>query len=301
MSTVASGRSTSCARVARRTPRRRCRRALAAPVPARPARGRPGRRGAARRRPGHPVDQEGVEAAGDRPGHLDGRPDHAGGRRHPRQGPQPRREGPPPGPGPARHPVTSPRSASTRTWSPSRSTRWPAPAVGIASVATAFPSGRADLAVRLADTRDRGRGRRHRDRHGDRPRRLPGRPLRQGLSTTSSRSSRPAAPRGSRSSWRPASWPPTTTSAAPRGWRCWPAATSSRRRTGKISPAATLPVTHVMLQAVRDWYEQTGERRAVKPAGGIRNTKDAIRYLVAVNEVAGPEWLDPFLFRFGAS
>ena len=56
-----------------------------------------------------------------------------------------------------------------------------------------------------------------------------------------------------------------------------------------------------MLQAVRDWYEQTGERRAVKPAGGIRNTKDAIRYLVAVKEVAGPEWLDPFLFRFGAS
>ena len=56
-----------------------------------------------------------------------------------------------------------------------------------------------------------------------------------------------------------------------------------------------------MLQAVRDWYELTGERRAVKPAGGIRNTKDAIRYLVAVNEVAGPEWLDPFLFRFGAS
>jgi deoxyribose-phosphate aldolase len=71
--------------------------------------------------------------------------------------------------------------------------------------------------------------------------------------------------------------------------------------TGKISPAATLPVTQVMLQAVRDWYEQTGERRAVKPAGGIRNTKDAIRYLVAVKEVAGAEWLDPFLFRFGAS
>ena len=71
--------------------------------------------------------------------------------------------------------------------------------------------------------------------------------------------------------------------------------------TGKISPAATLPVTHVMLQAVRDWFEQTGQRRAVKPAGGIRNTKDAIRYLVAVKEVAGPEWLDPFYFRFGAS
>ncbi|PXY17290.1 deoxyribose-phosphate aldolase [Prauserella endophytica] len=71
--------------------------------------------------------------------------------------------------------------------------------------------------------------------------------------------------------------------------------------TGKVSPAATLPVTHVMLQAVRDWYTATGELRGVKPAGGIRTTKDAIRYLVAVHEVAGPDWLTPSLFRFGAS
>jgi deoxyribose-phosphate aldolase len=71
--------------------------------------------------------------------------------------------------------------------------------------------------------------------------------------------------------------------------------------TGKISPAATLPVTHVMLQAVRDWFTQTGELRGVKPAGGIRTTKDAIKYLVAVHEVAGEQWLDPNLFRFGAS
>ncbi|WP_447004347.1 deoxyribose-phosphate aldolase [Saccharothrix isguenensis] len=71
--------------------------------------------------------------------------------------------------------------------------------------------------------------------------------------------------------------------------------------TGKVSPAATLPVTHVMLQAVRDWHTQTGEFRGVKPAGGIRTTKDAIKYLVAVHEVAGPEWLTADLFRFGAS
>jgi deoxyribose-phosphate aldolase len=71
--------------------------------------------------------------------------------------------------------------------------------------------------------------------------------------------------------------------------------------TGKVSPAATLPVTHVMLQAVHDWHNATGEFRGVKPAGGIRNTKDAIRYLVAVHEVAGPEWLTNKLFRFGAS
>ncbi|QFZ23299.1 deoxyribose-phosphate aldolase [Saccharothrix syringae] len=71
--------------------------------------------------------------------------------------------------------------------------------------------------------------------------------------------------------------------------------------TGKVSPAATLPVTHVMLQAVRDWRTQTGQLRGVKPAGGIRSTKDAIKYLVAVHEVAGPEWLTAELFRFGAS
>jgi deoxyribose-phosphate aldolase len=71
--------------------------------------------------------------------------------------------------------------------------------------------------------------------------------------------------------------------------------------TGKISPAATLPVVQVMLQAVRDWRRATGELRGVKAAGGIRSSKDAIRHLVAVNEVAGPDWLTPDLFRFGAS
>jgi deoxyribose-phosphate aldolase len=57
----------------------------------------------------------------------------------------------------------------------------------------------------------------------------------------------------------------------------------------------------VMLQAVKDWKTATGQQRAVKPAGGIRTTKDAIKFLVAVNEVAGPAWLDPYYFRFGAS
>jgi deoxyribose-phosphate aldolase len=71
--------------------------------------------------------------------------------------------------------------------------------------------------------------------------------------------------------------------------------------TGKVSPAATLPVVQVMLQAVRDWHRLTGELRGVKAAGGIRTSKDAVRHLVAVHEVAGPEWLTPDLFRFGAS
>ncbi len=71
--------------------------------------------------------------------------------------------------------------------------------------------------------------------------------------------------------------------------------------TGKIQPAATLPVTLVMLEAVRDFREATGTMVGVKPAGGIRTAKDAIKYLVMVNEVAGADWLDPDWFRFGAS
>ena len=71
--------------------------------------------------------------------------------------------------------------------------------------------------------------------------------------------------------------------------------------TGKVAPAATAPVVLVMLEAVRDFYQMTQHRIGVKPAGGIRNTKDAIKQLVLVNETAGPEWLTPSLFRIGAS
>jgi len=71
--------------------------------------------------------------------------------------------------------------------------------------------------------------------------------------------------------------------------------------TGKISPAATRPVTMVMLQAVADFRAATGRMVGVKAAGGIRTSKDAIRYLVLVNETAGPDWLDPDWFRIGAS
>jgi deoxyribose-phosphate aldolase len=71
--------------------------------------------------------------------------------------------------------------------------------------------------------------------------------------------------------------------------------------TGKVQPAATLPVTLLMVEAVRDFHEATGVMVGVKPAGGIRTAKDAIKYLVMVNEVAGQDWLDPDWFRFGAS
>lgn len=71
--------------------------------------------------------------------------------------------------------------------------------------------------------------------------------------------------------------------------------------TGKVSPAATLPVTLLMLEVVREWHRLTGERIGVKPAGGIRTSKDAIKYLVTVAETVGEQWLQPHLFRFGAS
>jgi len=71
--------------------------------------------------------------------------------------------------------------------------------------------------------------------------------------------------------------------------------------TGKVKPAATLPVTLVMLEAVRDYRIATGRQVGVKPAGGIRTAKDAITYLVLVNETAGEDWLTPDRFRLGAS
>lgn len=71
--------------------------------------------------------------------------------------------------------------------------------------------------------------------------------------------------------------------------------------TGKISPAATQPVTLVMLEAIRDYYYKTGKMIGMKPAGGIRTAKQAIQYLVLVKETLGAAWLDKDYFRFGAS
>ena len=71
--------------------------------------------------------------------------------------------------------------------------------------------------------------------------------------------------------------------------------------TGKISPAATMPVTLVMLDAIKSYFDKTGVRIGVKPAGGIRTAKQALHYLVMVKETLGDDWLTPRLFRFGAS
>jgi deoxyribose-phosphate aldolase len=71
--------------------------------------------------------------------------------------------------------------------------------------------------------------------------------------------------------------------------------------TGKVTPAATLPVTLVMLEAIRDFYYETGRRIGMKPAGGIRTAKESLAYLVMLAETLGDDWLTPDLFRFGAS
>jgi len=71
--------------------------------------------------------------------------------------------------------------------------------------------------------------------------------------------------------------------------------------TGKVQPASTLPVTLVMLEAIRDFYAQTGRAVGMKPAGGIRTSREAIAYLTVLYETLGPDWMTPDRFRFGAS
>lgn len=81
----------------------------------------------------------------------------------------------------------------------------------------------------------------------------------------------------------------------------WAGADFIKTSTGKVQPAATLPVTLVMLEAIRDYYYLTGKKIGMKPAGGISTAKNAIQYLVMLNETLGSDWLTPDLFRFGAS
>ncbi len=170
----------------------------------------------------------------------------------------------------------------------------------VAAVATAFPSGRASLQVKLADTKNAvDAGADEIDMVIDRGAFLAGRyglvfeqikAIKQACGSARLKVILETGELGTYDNVRRASW-----------LALLAGGDFIKTSTGKISPAATLPVTHVMLQAVKDWKAETGERRAVKPAGGIRTAKDAIRYLVAVHEVAGPEWLDPYYFRFGAS
>ena len=71
--------------------------------------------------------------------------------------------------------------------------------------------------------------------------------------------------------------------------------------TGKINPASTMPVTFVMLNAIKDYYNKTGIKIGMKPAGGISTSKMALQYLVMLKETLGDDWMNKSLFRFGAS
>jgi deoxyribose-phosphate aldolase len=177
--------------------------------------------------------------------------------------------------------------------------------ISVAAVATAFPSGRASLAVKLADTRDAVQaGADEIDMVIDRGAFLAGRYgqvfdqivavkdacRREDGTSASLKVILETGELNTYDNIKRASW-----------LGILAGGDFIKTSTGKVAPAATLPVTLLMLEAVRDWHRLTGERIGVKPAGGIRSSKDAVKYLVHVAETVGEDWLQPHLFRFGAS
>jgi deoxyribose-phosphate aldolase len=172
--------------------------------------------------------------------------------------------------------------------------------VAVASVATAFPSGRASRATRLADVREAvAAGADEIDMVIDRGAFLSGRyaqvfddivAVRAECGTAHLKVILETGELATYDNVFRASWLALVAGAD-----------FIKTSTGKVSPAATPSVAVTMLAAVRDFEVATGEHRGVKLAGGIRSSKDALRYLVAVKEVAGEPWLSPRLFRFGAS
>jgi deoxyribose-phosphate aldolase len=172
--------------------------------------------------------------------------------------------------------------------------------VSVASVATAFPSGRASLAVKLQDTRDAvAAGADEIDMVIDRGAFLSGRymkvyeeivAIKEACGDAHLKVILETGELATLDNARRASW-----------LAMLAGGDFIKTSTGKISPAATLPVCLVMLEAVRDFRDTTGRQVGVKPAGGIRTAKDAIKHLVLINETVGDDWLDPDWFRIGAS
>jgi deoxyribose-phosphate aldolase len=186
-----------------------------------------------------------------------------------------------------------------------RTPETPDAGIRVAAVATAFPSGRASLAVKLADVADAvSAGADEIDMVIDRGAFLSGRYGQVydeivAVKAACARADGPGAhlkvilETGELNTYdnvRRASW-----------LAILAGGDFIKTSTGKVAPAATLPVTLSMLEVVRDWHRLTGVRIGVKPAGGIRTSKDAIKYLVTVAETVGEDWLTPQLFRFGAS
>jgi deoxyribose-phosphate aldolase len=172
--------------------------------------------------------------------------------------------------------------------------------IHVAAVATAFPSGRASRAVKLADVEDAvANGADEIDMVIDRGAFLAGRYLdvyeeivavKEACGDTHLKVILETGELVTLDNVRRASW-----------LAMLAGGDFIKTSTGKINPAATLPVCLVMLEAVRDFRAATGRQIGVKPAGGIRTTKDAMKHLVLVNETAGSDWLSPDWFRFGAS
>jgi deoxyribose-phosphate aldolase len=172
--------------------------------------------------------------------------------------------------------------------------------VHLASVATAFPSGQAPLDVKLADTRDAvASGADEIDMVISRGAFLAGDygavfdeivAVKEAAGPAHLKVILETGELGPYDNVRRASW-----------LAMLAGADFIKTSTGKVPVAATLPVTLVMLEAVRDFRARYGRQIGVKPAGGIRTTKDAIKYLVLIAETAGEDWLSPDWFRFGAS
>jgi len=172
--------------------------------------------------------------------------------------------------------------------------------VAVASVATAFPSGRASLAVKLADVADAlNAGADEVDMVIDRGAFLAGRyaqvyeevrAVREACGPTHLKVILETGELATLDNVSRAAW-----------LAMLAGADFIKTSTGKVTPAATPPVALVMLAAARDFAAATGRRVGVKVAGGVRTAKDAIRYLVLVRETAGPQWLTPSHFRIGAS
>ncbi|WP_181442407.1 deoxyribose-phosphate aldolase [Streptomyces tateyamensis] len=178
-------------------------------------------------------------------------------------------------------------------------------AVQVASVATAFPAGRAALPVKLADTADAvAAGADEIDMVIDRGAFLSGRYLEV---FEEIRAVRQACERGDGTAAHlkvifETGELQTYDNVRRASWLAMLAgADFIKTSTGKVAVNATPPVTLLMLEAVRDFKAATGTQIGVKPAGGIRTTKDAMKYLVMVNETLGDDWLSPNWFRFGAS
>jgi deoxyribose-phosphate aldolase len=172
--------------------------------------------------------------------------------------------------------------------------------VAVASVATAFPSGRASLAVKLADVQEAvSAGADEIDMVIDRGAFLAGH---YGQVYAEMQAVREACGLTHLKVILETGELATLDNVARASWLAMMAgADFIKTSTGKVTPAATPAVALVMLAAARDFEQTSGRQVGVKVAGGIRTAKDAIRYLVLVNEIAGPAWLTPDLFRIGAS